>query len=242
MVSPRQRGGEWVFDTRGRHAGTADACDGVFGCTTLEQVYQRAVPPSWNQRVSLPLLLDCNARSAVSNSSVAIVRLLCSLACDSTLRPVALERRIDAVVTSVEEGVYACFAAHKAAACAEDKERHAALFANMAKRVDATLSRHRYLAGSALTEADVFCLGFFAQIDNYLLSVGGLAGPTLAELPNVRAWMADVCALRPELRQCASLWASHMTAFAARNLRRAERAPVPLDLSVRARNLSNGEQ
>ncbi len=122
----------------------------------------------------------------------------------------------------------------------EQREAHLAEYKDMASRVNATLSRHRYLAGSELSEADILCFGFFLQIDNYLLEAAGLTdGPPLASFSNIVAWMADVAQTNAAVLACVSQWPAHIAAFAAADAGRPALVRVkPLDLSAPVRRFS----
>lgn len=87
----------------------------------------------------------------------------------------------------------------------------------MATRVDTTLSRHAFLAGPQLSEADILCFGFFAQIDNYLLGAAGFGSlaPSLRSFPHLSRWIGDVARSTDSLRECVLRWPAHIAAFAA---------------------------
>ncbi len=127
-----------------------------------------------------------------------------------------------------------------AARTVEEKDAHLADYKDMATRVNATLSRHRYLAGPVLSEADILCFGFFLQIDNYLLDAAGFTdGPPLASFSNIVDWMADVAQTNASVLACVSQWPAHIAAFAAADAGRPQLVRIkPLNLSAPPRRFA----
>ncbi len=112
VLSPQKApGGEWVFDTAHRFDG-CDVRDSLFEeCTTLADVYHITQPPQWNERATVPMLIDRKSRVCVSNSSLDIVRVLGSMAGANSkvcLRPESVEKRIDPVVANITAGMIHC--------------------------------------------------------------------------------------------------------------------------------------
>ncbi|MCB9958144.1 MAG: glutathione S-transferase family protein [Rhodospirillaceae bacterium] len=153
VVDPLMGAEGWVFgDSPG---GTPDR---VNGKARLHEVYTLA-NPTYNGRVTVPVLWDTARATIVSNESADIIRMLNS-AFDAfadaavDFYPAPLRAEIDAVNARVYEtvnnGVYkAGFATTQAAY----EEAFDALFATL-DALESLLSGRRYLAGPRLTEAD----------------------------------------------------------------------------------------
>lgn len=153
VVDPLMLENGWEFHDR------QDATvDHLFGSDFLWQVYTRA-DPAYSGRVTVPVLWDRKTGTIVSNESAEIIRMLNSAFDDLTgnrldFYPDALRGEIDAlnarIYDRVNNGVYkAGFATTQAAY----QESVTALF-GMLDELEERLTTHRYLMGSALTEAD----------------------------------------------------------------------------------------
>jgi len=133
--------------------------DPVLGKTRLYEVYL-AADPTYTGRVTVPVLWDKVRGTIVSNESAEIIRMLNSAFDAFTevradLYPQALRAEIDAlnavIYDEVNNGVYkAGFATAQAAY----EEAVTTLFRRL-DALDERLSRQRWLAGDAFTEADV---------------------------------------------------------------------------------------
>ena len=143
----------WTFGAEG--AATADP---LHGFTRAHQVYTRA-RSDYTGRVTVPILWDRARNTIVSNESSEILRML-NTAFDGLgarpldLYPDRLRAEVDAVnaevYDAINNGVYKCgFATTQAAY----EEAFDALFGAL-DRMEARLSRHRYLVGDTITEAD----------------------------------------------------------------------------------------
>jgi putative glutathione S-transferase len=154
VVHPLMAGEGWTFATDFPGA----TGDGLLGKRFLREIYQAADPQA-TTRVTVPVLWDKQRQSIVSNESSEIIRMLNSAFDGLTgngldFYPEALRSEIDAVneavYDDVNNGVYkAGFATTQQAY----DEAAAALFDRLA-RLDERLSRHRYLVGGRITEAD----------------------------------------------------------------------------------------
>lgn len=143
----------WTFGEEGM--ATADP---LFGLTRAHQVYTRA-QADYTGRVTVPILWDKGRDTIVSNESSEIIRMLNGAfdhlgAKPLDLYPDRLRAEIDAVnadvYDTINNGVYKCgFATTQAAY----EEAFDALFAAL-DRMEARLSRRRYLVGDTMTEAD----------------------------------------------------------------------------------------
>ncbi len=153
VVSPLMGAQGWTFAQDEGSSG-----DAVNGARTLGDIYLRA-NPKYSGRVTVPVLWDKKRATIVNNESAEIVRMLNSAFDAFTpvrhdYYPPALRAQIDAlnddVYPNINNGVYrAGFATTQEAY----EEAYRTLFAALA-RMEEHLSRSRYLAGAALTEAD----------------------------------------------------------------------------------------
>jgi glutathionyl-hydroquinone reductase len=143
----------WTFDKE-----TGSSGDTVNGAERLSEIYLLA-DPKYTGRVSVPVLWDKRRRTIVSNESSEIIRMFNSAFDEYThertdyyppdLR-VDIERINDLVYTNVNNGVYR-------AGFATKQEAYEEAFRNVFAALDELerlLSRHRYVAGPRITEAD----------------------------------------------------------------------------------------
>ncbi|UWP98368.1 glutathione S-transferase family protein [Aliiroseovarius crassostreae] len=151
VVSPDMLSNGWEFDPdRGG--------DPLFGHAYLHQLYTLAIP-DYSGRVTVPVLWDKQTQMVVSNESSEIIRMFNSAFDEITgntldFYPESLREQIDEVnelvYSSINNGVYKC-----GFATTQEAYEHAfeALFAAL-DQIEDRLSRHRYLVGNTLTEAD----------------------------------------------------------------------------------------
>lgn len=146
----------WVF--------TGEQQDDLFGCTHMHQIYSRA-SPGYSGRVTVPVLWDKRSGTIVNNESSEIIRMLYGAMArfgrpdaplaGHDLRPDALVPAIDAVNADIYEnlnnGVYRAGFATTQEAYEEAVE---GVFSCLS-RVEERLSRHPWLCGDHLTEADI---------------------------------------------------------------------------------------
>jgi len=132
--------------------------DDLYGFDYLHQIYTKA-DPHYSGRVTVPVLWDRKTETIVSNESAEIIRMLNSAFDewgDTSLDfyPAELRGEIDAinefVYENINNGVYRAGFATTQEAYEEAFRR---LFAAL-DEVEERLSRHRYLMGDRLTEAD----------------------------------------------------------------------------------------
>ncbi len=151
VVEPVMGEQGWQFGPDADH-------DSLNGKTRLNEIYLLA-DPRYTGRVSVPVLWDKEKRTIVSNESPEIIRML-NAAFDAFTNaradyyPAELRGEIDAinaeVFQNVNNGVYRCgFASTQEAY----EEAFLDLFGTLDK-LEARLSRQRYLAGARITEAD----------------------------------------------------------------------------------------
>ncbi|MFG1395046.1 glutathione S-transferase family protein [Xanthobacter agilis] len=143
----------------GAEGWTFPAPDPVLGKTRLHEVYT-AADPTYSGRVTVPVLWDKARGTIVSNESAEIIRMFnaafgAMTQVSDDYCPAPLRAEIDAinqvVYDEVNNGVYkAGFATTQAA--------YAEAVGVLFRRLDALedqLSRHPYLVGDRLTEADI---------------------------------------------------------------------------------------
>ena len=143
----------WEFDPA--QGGTLDAANDR---KTLAEIYL-ITDPHYTGRVSVPVLWDKKRRTIVNNESSEIIRMLNSAfeaftAVHTDYYPEALRDEIDRindlVYPTVNNGVYrAGFATSQEAY----EEAARGIFSTL-DQLEELLSRQRYLAGKAITEAD----------------------------------------------------------------------------------------
>jgi len=153
VVAPLHGPHGWRFD--GFPGATPDTANGK---AELAEIYLLA-EPQFTGRVTVPVLWDKERRIIVNNESAEIIRMLndafgrfTNVTADYYPQPLRAEidRINELVYASVNNGVYrAGFATTQAAY----DEAFASLFATL-DAIEERLSRQRYLAGAAITEAD----------------------------------------------------------------------------------------
>ncbi|MFG1419473.1 glutathione S-transferase family protein [Xanthobacter sp. V0B-10] len=143
----------------GAEGWTFPAPDPVLGKTRLHEVYT-AADPAYTGRVTVPVLWDKARGTIVSNESAEIIRMFNTAFAAFTevttdYCPAPLRGEIDAVnqvvYDEVNNGVYKAGFATTQAAYAEAVS---VLFRRL-DALDAHLSRHPYLVGDVMTEADI---------------------------------------------------------------------------------------
>src|SRR5215475_401278 len=149
---------EPIMGDEGWQFGPDADVDSLNGKEKLNQIYLLA-DPRYTGRVSVPVLWDKERRTIVNNESPEIIRML-NAAFDAFTNnrtdyyPAALRPEIDAVnalvFKNINNGVYRCgFASTQEAY----EEAFLDLFGAL-DQIEGRLSRQRYLAGNAITEAD----------------------------------------------------------------------------------------
>lgn len=143
----------WSFGKSGK-----DTKDPLYHKKHLHEIYTLA-KPDYTGRVTVPVLWDKHKKIIVNNESSEIIRMLNSefselAESDYDYYPENLRTKIDKindfVYDNINNGVYKCGFAKTQAAYDEEFDR---LFAAIDK-IEARLSKQRYLAGNQITEAD----------------------------------------------------------------------------------------
>lgn len=153
--------------------------------------------PEYTGRASVPLLWDRTLGRGVSNESADILRMVerefVDLQTnDVDLIPSDLIEDIDAVAswvyTDINNGVYKAGFARSQGAY---DEAVAALFAAL-DRAEARLSKHRYLCGDRLTEADLRLFPTLVRFDPVYFSHFKCNVRRIADYPNLGPYLRDL--------------------------------------------------
>ena len=142
----------WTFATTGNYT------DELYNFRYVYELYQKA-DSKFTGQITVPILWDKKLKSIVNNESSEIIRMLNSAFNDFTdiktdYYPEALRSEIDRVnqpiYDNINNGVYRCGFANTQQAYNKAFDR---LF-NELDHIEVILSKHRYLTGDQLTEAD----------------------------------------------------------------------------------------
>jgi putative glutathione S-transferase len=164
----------------------------------MRDVYELAGATGPGVRYTVPAFFDRATKTVVSNESSDIMRFLNTefnaLARQPELDfcPEALRAVIDEtnswVYDAINNGVYRCgFATSQAAY----EEAFQALYAAL-ERVEAILTKQRYIAGSQLTEADVRLFVTLIRYDEVYAVYFKTNGRLIRELPETFAWLREL--------------------------------------------------
>src|SRR5580704_13389419 len=181
----------WEFG--GGRGGTPDS---VNGKKTLAEVYLLA-DPHYTGRVSVPVLWDKKQRTIVNNESSEIIRMLNSAFeaftnVHTDYYPAELRGEIDRindlVYPTVNNGVY-----RAGFATSQDAYEEAArgIFATF-DQLEERLSRQRYLAGKAITEADWRLFTTLIRFDAVYYSHFKCNLRRVADYPNLSNYLRDL--------------------------------------------------
>ena len=187
----------------GSEGWTFAAPDPVLGKTRLHEVYTTA-DPAYSGRVTVPVLWDRERSTIVSNESAEIMRMFNSAFAAFTgdtadYYPGALRAEIDAVnqqvYDDVNNGVYkAGFATTQAAY----EAAVGVLFARL-DALEAHLSRHAWLVGDVLTEADIRLFTTLVRFDPVYVGHFKCNLRRIADYPNLFNYLKALYQ-RPEIR------------------------------------------
>jgi len=162
----------------------------------LNQIYLLA-DPRYTGRVSVPVLWDKERRTIVNNESPEIIRML-NTAFDAFTNnrtdyyPAAARAEIDAVnalvFNNVNNGVYRCgFASTQDAY----EEAFLDLFGAL-DQLEARLSRQRYIASNAITEADWRLFTTLVRFDAVYVGHFKCNLRRIADYPNLSNYLRDL--------------------------------------------------
>jgi len=191
VVDPIMGEEGWAFSE-----GPGCVPDTVNGCDYLRQVYVLG-DPHYTGRVTVPLLWDKVAGTAVSNESADIIRMLNSafdeIADDRTdfyppyLRD-AIDRVNEWVYADINNGVYKTGFAQTQAAY---EEAFDALFAAL-DAVEKRLGEHRFLVGNRLTEADWRLFTTLVRFDPVYVGHFKCNRQRIADFPHLANYLRDL--------------------------------------------------
>jgi putative glutathione S-transferase len=181
----------WEFGTA--RGGTTD---GANGKATLAEICLVA-DPRYTGRVSVPVLWDKKRRTIVNNESSEIIRMLNSAFeaftnVHTDYYPAALRGEIDSlnavIYPTVNNGVYRAGFATSQDAYEEAARGIFATFDELEQR----LSRQRYLAGKAITEADWRLFPTLVRFDAVYFSHFKCNLRRVADYPNLWNYLRDL--------------------------------------------------
>lgn len=186
----------WVFNPQ-RPGATEDH---LYHFQTLRQLYELAAP-GYDGRVTVPVLWDKEKKTIVNNESAEIIRMLNSefnAFCPTEdrarldLYPQPLRAQIDElnawIYKSVNSGVYRAGFARSQDAYVEGATD---VFSGL-DRLEALLADRRYLAGYALTEADVRLFTTLVRFDCVYVGHFKCNVRRIVDYPNLWAYTRDI--------------------------------------------------
>ncbi|MFN0155082.1 MAG: glutathione S-transferase C-terminal domain-containing protein [Gaiella sp.] len=177
-------------DERGWAFSGGDFVDHVNGFAFLREAYERT-EPGYDGRVTSPVLWDLEAGRIDCNDSSLIVRALDRWV-DGPLFPEALRAEVDELTEWIhrdfQNGVYrAGFARSQQA---YDEAFHDVVTSR--DRLEALLAERRYLAGEAITGADVLLLPTLLRFDAVYHTHFRCNDRRLVECPNLLRYTRDL--------------------------------------------------
>lgn len=173
----------------------SEGADPINSISKLFEIYQLA-DNKYNGRVTVPVLWDKKTRQIVNNESSEIIRMFGSafepFAKPGDYYPKALRQEIDAINATiydeVNNGVYkAGFATEQSVY----KDAVTTLFAAL-DRLEAHLSKHRYLVGDQITEADWRLFTTLLRFDPVYVGHFKCNIRRLADYPNLWAYTREL--------------------------------------------------
>eukprot|EP01121_Diplochlamys_sp_Union-15-3_P002934 TRINITY_DN1276_c0_g1_i1.p1 TRINITY_DN1276_c0_g1~~TRINITY_DN1276_c0_g1_i1.p1 ORF type:complete len:267 (+),score=35.37 TRINITY_DN1276_c0_g1_i1:281-1081(+) len=194
VVSPYLRERGWTFD------------ESIPGCTNdpinsakeLREIYLKSAP-EYSGSITVPVLFDKKTMKIVNNESAEIIRMfnsefnhLATRNKELDLYPSHLREQIDElnswIYTDINNGVYKCGFARSQQAYSEAFHK---LFTALDK-VEAILSKSRYLTGNSITEADVRLFTTLLRFDIVYYVHFKCNGKRLIDYPNLWGFVKDI--------------------------------------------------
>ncbi|WP_404380757.1 glutathione S-transferase family protein [Caenispirillum salinarum] len=198
VVDPLMLDNGWEFGDDG---------DPLYGLSYLREIYTKA-DPHYTGRVTVPVLWDRERETIVNNESAELIRMLNAdfgaLASGPDFYPEPLREEIDAVnarvYDAINNGVYKTgFATTQEAY----EEAYDALFAAL-DWVEERLSRHRYVVGDTLTEADWRLFTTLVRFDPVYVGHFKCNRNRIADFPNMLGYLRELYQV-PGVAQTVSL-------------------------------------
>lgn len=186
VVKPLMLKNGWEFGEGG---------DPLYGLPYLRDIYTKA-DPLYTGRVTVPVLWDRERETIVNNESADLIRMFNTdfgaLADGPDFYPEPLRPEIDAVnarvYDTINNGVYkAGFATTQEAY----EEAYDALFASL-DWVEERLSRHRYLVGDTITEADWRLFTSLVRFDAVYVGHFKCNRNRIADYPNMSGYLREL--------------------------------------------------
>lgn len=190
--------GGWRFATAEDEEGDGMA-DPHNGAARMRELYTMA-SSEYEGNITVPVLWDKKTKAIVNNESSEIIRMLNSefqeFASEKgkalDLYPEAQREAIDAVnewvYPHINNGVYRC-------GFAKSQEAYATAFAGLFEHLDraeAVLAKSRYIAGDALTEADVRLFTTLVRFDPVYFGHFKCNKKRIVDYPNLSNYVRDI--------------------------------------------------
>jgi glutathionyl-hydroquinone reductase len=184
----------WTFENDPRFPDCIP--DNVNGFHYLHEAYT-AAKKDYTGKVTVPTLWDKKTKTIVNNESSEIIRMFNTefnaITGDQTdFYPAALRAEIDAinerVYHNVNNGVYRCGFAKSQAAY---EEAYDGLFSTL-DWLEERLSKHRYVAGPQITEADWRLFPTLVRFDAAYFSIFKCNRQRIADYPNLSNYMREL--------------------------------------------------
>lgn len=154
-----------------------DAPEPEFGATSLKEVYAKAAPHDYNGRFTVPLLVDRETKSMVSNASLELAVLLAKTEESQSLLPEGAEKLAKEIDSGVTNPVYKfLFASTR-----EAKEEIRTQLLLQLDRYEALLRDQPYVMGEKITLPDVVLWPSLIRYDNVYARQFGMTGRTIKE-------------------------------------------------------------
>lgn len=185
LAAPGLEARDWRFETP----------EPLFGARSFDRLFAVAAPEREGP-VAPPLLVDGETRRAVADRDDDILRLLDGWSeVGRRLRPAGLEAEIDAWNRLIRRDVEGAVAAAGAAVSQVAYETAALTLFSALERIEARLSRNRWLCGETFTEADLRLFPTLARFDAGYYAGHGCNLRRLTDHPALWAYAREIHAM-----------------------------------------------
>lgn len=171
----------------------------LYGETLMRGLYER-LEPGVEQAAAVPLLVDRSGISLLSSSSSAITRFFSrgmngAWAVDRELCPAGLVEEVDSLNAWLHEHVNrAVYDVGLAADQADYENKVTRLFESL-DTLESRLVGQPYLAGSALTESDLYLFATLVRFDSVYHSLFKCSYRRIADYPAISAYLESLNAI-----------------------------------------------